>query len=362
MTTPAIISGPHAHSKFSVAETMLAVMVCLLPATGMGIYMFGLPALLLFVITVLSALLFEALCLLIARKPLAPFLGDGSAVLTGWLLAMTLPPWAPWWIGVTGSFIAIVVAKHMFGGLGQNLFNPAMVARAALLIALPVQMTVWVLPAPLGSLDAPSLTEAARITLGLAPGMIDGVSGASTLGFVTAELGGGRDLPVIMAETFDAQALFFGTVTGSLGETSALLLGLGGLLLIAMRIIRWQIPVAVLGSAAALSGLLHLADPMSYPSPVWHLTSGAMMLCAFFIATDYVTSPVSNLGHLIYGAGIGVLIVIIRTFGSFPEGAAFAVLIMNACAPLIDEYTRPRIFGRTRRGKPLSLMPEAKDD
>lgn len=358
MSTQAIISGPHAHSKFSVTETMAVVMVCLAPATGMGFYHYGWPAVLLFGVTILSALVFEALCLLIAGRPLARFLFDGSAVLTAWLLAMTLPPWAPWWVGTVGAFIAIVVGKQVFGGLGQNLFNPAMVARAALLIALPVQMTVWVMPDPAGAAGVLSFEQALSVTFGAAADHIDAYSGASTLGFVSAELSAGRSVPEIMAETFTLEQLFYGHVAGSLGEASALLLLAGGVLLLAMRIISWHIPVSLLGSAMLLSGALHWANPDLYPSPQWHLASGAMMLCAFFIATDYVTSPVSNLGQLIYGAGIGFLIVVIRTWGAFPEGAAFAVLLMNGCTPLIDEYTRPRVFGRTREGKPLEIKEE----
>lgn len=354
MISPMIISGPHAHSKFSVTETMTSVMLCLAPATGFGLYQFGWPAILLFTVTVLSALLFEAFCLVLARRPLARFLSDGSAALTGWLLAMTLPPWAPWWVGVIGAFIAIVIGKQVYGGLGQNMFNPAMVARAMLLIALPVQMTTWVLPEPLGSPSSPGLAQALAITFGGAPDF-DAVSSASTLGFVSAGLDGGRSLSELMSETFPVRSLFFGQVPGSLGETSALLLLCGGVLLIVLRIIRWQIPFAVIASVAVLSGMLNLIDPAHFAPPLWHLSSGALMLGAFFIATDYVTSPVSGGGQLLYGAGVGLLVVIIRTWGAFPEGVAFAVLLMNACTPLIDIYTRPRIFGRDRRGKPLEI-------
>ncbi|WP_068114877.1 RnfABCDGE type electron transport complex subunit D [Tropicimonas marinistellae] len=359
MTGGAIVSGPHAHSKFSVAQTMVSVMVCLSPATALGFYQFGWPAILLFAVTVASALIAEAICLLLARRPVSIYLFDGSAILTGWLLAMTLPPWAPWWVGTVGAFIAIGLGKHVYGGLGQNMFNPAMVARAMLLVALPVQMTTWVLPPPFGEPGAPEFWEALTITFG-GSGDIDAVSGATTLGFVAAGLDGGRHLTDIMAETFPLRSLAFGHVPGSLGETSALLLFLGGCLLIAMRVIRWQTPFALLLSAGGLSAALHLLDPMSYPSPLWHLASGGLMLCAFFIATDYVTSPVSGLGQLIYGAGTGLLIVIIRTWGAFPEGAAFAVLLMNACTPVIDTYTRPRIFGRDRKGRPLELPKGAR--
>lgn len=357
MTGPAIVSGPHAHSRFSITETMTAVVICLMPATGMGFYQFGWPAMLLFAVTVASALFWEVLCLIIARRPVLRFASDGSAILTGWLLAMTLPPWAPWWIGALGAFLAIVLGKHVYGGLGQNMFNPAMVARAMLLIALPVKMTTWAEPVPIGTPGAPDLAAALAITFGRAP-EIDALSGATTLGFVSSQLGGGAALADILPQTYSLEQLVIGQVAGSLGETSAALLLAGGLLLIAMRIIRWQIPFAVITSVAGLSGLLNLIDPAQFPPPAWHLSSGALMQCAFFIATDYVTSPVAGGGQLIYGAGIGVLIVIIRTWGAFPEGAAFAVLLMNACSPLIDIWTRPRIFGRTRRGKPLDIAQE----
>ncbi|MEM8553227.1 MAG: RnfABCDGE type electron transport complex subunit D [Pseudomonadota bacterium] len=354
MSIQAILSGPHTHSKFSVTETMIAVMVCLSPATAMGFYLFGWPAVFLFAVTIASALAAEAFCLVLARKSVMMHVTDGSAMLTGWLIAMTLPPWAPWWVGAVGAVIAIVVAKHVYGGLGQNLFNPAMVARAILLVAFPVQMTSWVMPHAIGDPLSPNVPEALAITFGRGPS-VDALSGATTLSQVTAELSGGRTVPEVMAETFDLTSLAWGQVSGSLGETSALLLLLGGVMLLAMRLISWHIPVAVLGSVALLSGALHWVDPLSYPSPLWHLSSGALVLCAFFIATDYVTSPVSRMGKLIYGCGIGVLIVIIRTFGAFPEGAAFAVLLMNGCAPIIDEFTRPRIFGRTRKGAPMPL-------
>ncbi|MEM8571771.1 MAG: RnfABCDGE type electron transport complex subunit D [Pseudomonadota bacterium] len=357
MSVPAIVSGPHAHSKLSVTETMIMVMICLMPATGLGFYQFGLPAVFLFAVTVISALAFEVLCLVIARRPVPRFLFDGSAALTGWLLAMTLPPWAPWWVGTTGAFLAIVIAKHAYGGLGQNLFNPAMVARAALLIALPVQMTMWVLPQPLGTPVSPNLSEALAITFGGATHP-DGLSGATVLGSVSAALDSGQDLFAIMTETDSVQSLLMGQTAGSLGETGAIFLLAGGLLLITVRIITWHIPTALLGSVVLLSGFLHILDPSQYPTPLWHLASGGLMLCAFFIATDYVTSPISTLGKFIYGAGIGALIVVIRTWGAFPEGVAFAVLLMNGCTPLIEEYTRPRVFGRTRKGQPLDLPEE----
>ena len=352
MTGLTLAGGPHVHSKFSVSRTMVSVMICLSPATAFGLLQFGLPALFLFGVTVLSALAFELLCLALAGKPLLRFATDGSALLTGWLVAMTLPPWAPWWVGVAGAGIAIVIGKHAFGGLGQNLFNPAMVARAMLLVALPVEMTSWV--APMGPQASPALADALAITFG-SGGAVDAIASASPLGHMQSQRDAGLPMARIVAEGPDILQLFYGFRPGSLGETSAALLLAGGVCLVLLRIITLAVPVAVLGSVALLSGAAWLIDPAQFPPPQHHLVSGSLMLCAFFIATDYVTSPLTGPGKLIYGAGIGALIFVIRSFGSFPEGVAFAVLLMNACTPLIDAYVRPRVFGRTRRGDPLPL-------
>jgi len=352
MTAPILASAPHTHSMFTISRTMMSVMVCLAPATGFGLVQFGWPAAFLFLVTVVSALVFEILCLAIAGRPVMRFATDGSALLSGWLVAMTLPPWAPWWVGVLGAGIAIVIGKQVFGGLGQNLFNPAMVARAMLLIALPVQMTQW--PEPLGLSGGPDLNQSLSITFGTGP-RIDAVSGASLLASVKSGLDAGRPMAAILSESYDLRSLFRGAVTGSLGETSALLLLGGGMALVFLRIITIVTPLSVLGTLFLLSGAAWLIDPESFPPPLFQLASGSAMLCAFFIATDYVTSPVTGMGKAIYGAGIGALIFVIRSWGSFPEGAAFAVLLMNACTPLIDIYVRPRIFGRTRSGKPLEI-------
>lgn len=351
MTAPVLASSPHTHSMFTVSRTMVAVMVCLAPATGLGLWHFGWPAAFLFAVTVLSALFWEVLCLWIAGKPVARFAADGSAVLTGWLLAMTLPPWAPWWVGFVGAGIALVIGKHIYGGLGQNLFNPAMVARAMLLIALPVQLTQWV-PAVDGV--GPSFHDALGVTFG-AGADFDAVSSASVLGHMKAQLSAGMTVPDIMAELPGLRDQFLGRAPGSLGETGTAFLLAGGLCLMLLRIITPTIPLAVLGALGLFSGVAWLVDPARFPSPLVHLSAGGAMLCAFFIATDYVTSPVTGLGKLVYGIGVGGLIFLIRSFGSFPEGVAFAVLLMNACTPLIEAWTRPRIFGRKRSGEPLDL-------
>lgn len=355
-----LFSGPYAHAKSSVGRTMGLVLLALLPATLFGLYQFGWPAIFLFVTTLLAAVVAEALSLKFRGQPQKPFLLDGSALLTGWLLAMTLPPWAPWWIGVVGALLAIVVGKQVFGGLGQNLFNPAMVARVALLISFPLEMTTFTSAQPLLSADAPGFAEGLAITFG---GMepIDAFSSATPLSHVKTELGRGVALDEAAAGTDSLWQLALGTATGSLGEVSAVLLLPGGLWLIYLRVITWHIPVAMLGTLAALAGVFHLLDPTSHAGPLFHLLSGSAILGAFFIATDLVTSPVSVRGQLLFGAGCGALVYIIRTFAGYPEGVAFAVLLMNAMTPLIDHYLAPRIYGRDRKGRPLSYGDEDTD-
>lgn len=351
-----LIAGPYAHDNTSVQRTMGLVILALIPATGFGLYQFGWPAIFLFVVTIVAALLAEAFSLAVAGKPIKPFLFDGSALLTGWLLAMTLPPWAPWWIGVVGALLAIIVGKQVFGGLGQNLFNPAMVARVALLISFPLEMTLFTNPVPLFSPQAPDFFASLAITFGLGDGasQIDAVSSATALGHFKTELSRGIGVPDAAAGTDSLFHLGLGVNAGSLGETSALLLLLGGLFLLQQRIISWTIPLSMLATLALLATGFHLLNPEHYVGPLVHLFSGAAILGAFFIATDLVTSPVSLRGQLIFGAGCGLLVYVIRTWAGYPEGVAFAVMLMNACVPLIDHYFKPRIYGRDRKGEPLN--------
>ena len=359
-------SGPFAHTDNTVQRTMLTVLLALTPATLFDLYLFGWPAILLFAVTIGSCVLAEAACLVLAGRPVSGTLMDGSAILTGWLLAMTLPPWAPWWIGVLGAVFAIPLAKQAFGGLGQNLFNPAMVARVALLVSFPVAMTAWTPPAPLFSESAPSLSSAMTITFGgQAP---DGVSAATALGYVKTELS--RGIPVhesletlgrrdsAAVYTPDLMDLATGYKPGSLGETSAVLILLGGLFLIRRRIITWHIPVAVLSTLFVMGSVFNALDSARFAPGFFQMISGATFLGAFFIATDYVTSPVTHKGQLVFGFGVGLLTWVIRTFAGYPEGMAFAILLMNSLTPIIDQYTRPRMFGRTRKGNPLPVERE----
>lgn len=354
------VFGPYAHAKNSVGRTMGLVMLSLLPATLFGLYQFGWPAIFLFVFTILACLVAEALSLRVAGKPIKPFLMDGSALLTGWLLAMTLPPWAPWWIGLVGALLAIIIAKQVFGGIGQNLFNPAMVARVALLISFPLEMTLFSQPTPLFSAQAPGFLESLAITFGSSD-TIDAVSSATTLGHLKTEIGRGIALQDAASEGASIWQLLMGHSSGSLGETSAILLLLGGLFLLYKKVITWHIPVSMLGSLALLATIFHLVEPQHYVGPMTHLFSGAAILCAFFIATDLVTSPVSTRGQILFGAGCGLLVFAIRTWAGYPEGVAFAVMLMNACTPLIDHYIKPRIYGRDKKGEPLNYADEGAD-
>jgi electron transport complex protein RnfD len=355
-TAASIGSGPFAHAATSVQTTMTTVMLALVPATLFNLYLFGWPAVFLFAVTVASCAVMEVFALILGGRRIRPTLGDGSAVLTGWLLAMTLPPWAPWWTGTLGAVFAILLGKQAFGGLGQNLFNPAMVARVALLVSFPVVLTTWVAPHPLFSAEAPGFSEAIAITFDAQ--MPDGVSAATALGFVKTELSRGIPVSQSIGQVPDLMDMGLGLRAGSLGETSILLILGGGLFLLYRRIITWHIPVAMLGTLFFLGTLSHWLNPDRFADGFFQIASGAAVLGAFFIATDYVTSPVSKPGQLVFGIGCGLLTWVIRSFAGYPEGVAFAVLLMNSLTPIIDQYTRPRRFGRTRQGDPLPTKGE----
>ena len=348
------VSGPHVHISMDVPTIMAWVIAACLPATLYGFYQFGWPAISLFVVTISAALIGEAFALKLAGKSLRIHLFDGSALVTAWLLAMSLPPWAPWWIGVLGSGIAILIGKQVFGGIGQNVFNPAMVARVALLVSFPVEMTTWIDPRPLLSAQAPGFVDGLGITFIGIPD-VDAVSSASTLGYIKTSVDQGLTLSEILPDIFDPLSAFMGTTNGSMGETSAFFLLLGGLILLFRGIISWHIPFSMITAAAGLALLANLIEPSTYPGPSIHLLSGGMMLGVFFIATDPTTSPSTPMGGIVFGAGCGVLEWLIRTWGGYPEGLGFSILIMNSLTPLIDQYVRPRVYGRNRRGNPLEV-------
>ena len=346
------IAGPHYHSDASIGKVMLTVMFALTPATLFGIFQFGWPAFNLFIVTIASSLLAEAVCLYLAEKPIMPFLSDGSAILTGWLLALCLPPWAPWWIGFLGGVMSLVLGKHVFGGVGQNIFNPAMLGRVILLISFPVEMTMWVHAQPMSAATSPGFLEGLDITF-RGVQSIDAISSASVLGHVRTEISQGIPLTEVMSSSYDARAMAIGFTSGSMGETSALFLTLGGLLLLSLRIISWHIPVAMIGSVAVLAFIFNLVDADRYAGVELHVLSGGLILGAFFIATDLVTSPNTKWGKIIFGVGCGLLVYVIRTWGGYPEGIGFAVMLMNAATPIIDRYVRPRVYGHKRDGTPI---------
>ncbi|HOW76739.1 MAG TPA: RnfABCDGE type electron transport complex subunit D [Candidatus Competibacteraceae bacterium] len=351
MNVNPLAGAPHAHDGDSVSRLMGAVLLALLPVTLYGIALFGWPALNLLMVTVLACLLGEAGCLWLAGRSMRLGLLDGSAVLTGVLLALSLPPWVPWWIGAIGGSFAIVVGKQVFGGTGQNIFNPAMLARVMLLVSFPVEMTTWLEPRPWLSGSAPSFLNGWLITFGHSA-LTDGVTGATILGHVRTELGMNHALSQILPGHYQPALAAVGWTGGSLGETAEILVLLGGLWLLWRRAITWLIPVAMLSTVLMLASGFHWMNPERFADPVLHLLSGSLMLGAFFIATDPVTSPIAPLGQVVFGIGCGALVYIIRTWGGYPEGVAFAVVLMNAATPLIDHYLRPRIYGRTWRGQP----------
>jgi RnfABCDGE-type electron transport complex D subunit len=338
-----ISSSPHAHGHASSARIMWTVAAALLPATVWSVWLFGLPALQVLVATIGFSAVFEAAAQFVARRPVT--LQDGSAVLTGLILALTLPPGLPIWICGAGAFVAIVVAKAVFGGLGQNPFNPAMTGRVFLLIAFPAPLTRWLVPRGTGEtlFDQPvTVFDAAGNLVPPASEQVDAITAATPLGLLS-EKGAHA-----VAALGDGSALFWGQINGSLGETSALFLLLGGAALLAARIISWHIPVSFLATVAIMALVTSGVDDTTYAGPVFHLFTGGVMIGAFFMATDYVTSPMYPLGKLIFGAGCGILTMVIRLWAGYPEGVSFAVLIMNACVPIIDTYTRPRKFGLRR--------------
>jgi len=316
-------SSPHLRAEDSTSRIMLDVSLSLLPACGAALWFFGLPALWLILLCIGGCLAFEALCRRLMGQPQS--LRDNSALVTGLLLALNLPPSLPWWMALLGSAVAIGIGKQVYGGLGTNPFNPALVARVVLLISFPVQMTRWSAP------------QGARADL---------LSSATPLGELKTALMTGGTVESALAATGGALGDFFlGSMAGSMGEVSALALLAGAAYLFWRRVLTWQVPVAFLGSVVLISGLFWLYDPAHYASPLFHLLTGGMMLGALYMATDMVTSPVTGRGLIVFGLGCGLITMAIRLFGSYPEGVSFAILLMNAATPLIDRFTRPRPFG-----------------
>lgn len=350
---PIMLSPPHAHGGDSIRVTMLTVILALLPATAMSVYLFGWLAVLLIVTCIGTALATEAVCLKWMQRPLSTLL-DNSAALTGLFLALTLPAAVPWWMAVLASVFAIVLGKQIYGGLGYNIFNPALSARIILLISFPLHMTTWIVPmsASAPALDLYDLSLCLSFFLAGPEALnvgFDAISMASPLGHVKTEATLG--VPVAEAlRNYDYSYLdaFLGFEAGSIGETSALALLIGGIFLLARHTITWQIPFSYIATVLLLAAIFNAIDPQQFTPPMFHLLAGGLILCAFFMATDPVSSPVTPMGQIVFGVGCGVLTWSIRSFGGYPEGAMFAVLLMNCAVPLIDHYFRPRVFGYKR--------------
>ena len=334
-----IIAGPYSHSGASVSRTMGLVMLALVPSTAFGFVQFGWPSIFLFLVTILAAILAEALCLKMAGKPVLLHLLDGSGILTGWLLAMTLPPWAPWWIGAVGSVIAITLAKQAFGGLGQNVFNPAMVARTVLLISFPIQMTQFLGPQPIYGSAAPDFLHGLAITFGGHP-EIDAITSASLLGTIKTELGRGEVLQQILAQSFDLKKMIIGFAPGSMGETSALLALLGGLFLLATRIISWHIPVAMIGAMVCpLRPGAIFSIRIILPARWCILSRAPSPLPSFSLPPTMSPLPARPVGKLIFGVGVGTLTFIIRTWVCL-SGRGCLCDPLDECHRSADRYLR----------------------
>lgn len=313
--TLTLTTSPHLHSDESVPDIMRQVIVALIPAIGAAVYFFGLRVLLLIAVCSGSCLLAEHFCQKLRKRETT--IGDCSALLTGILLALILPPAFPLWAAALGAVVAIVMGKMVFGGLGHNKFNPALVGRAFLQAAFPVLMTTW--PSPLqniASLKISAITQATPL---------------AAMKF--------------QHQLTDYAQLFWGNVGGSLGETSVFAILIGGLYLAIRKIAEWRIIASIFGSAILFSGFLWQINPAQYANPIFHLLSGGFMLGTFFMATDMVASPGTPRGRWLYGAGIGFLIILIRSFSGLPEGVMYAILLMNAVSPLIERYTQPRKYG-----------------
>ena len=308
-----VSNSPHIRGKQTISKVMVQVLIALLPACIAAVWFFGLHALRVMALCTLGSIAVEILWNVAAKRPIDSW-KDGSAALTGLLLAMNLSAGAPWWICILGCLLAIGLGKQIFGGLGFNPFNPALVARVGLLIGFPQLMTSWVVPSP-GNLTA-----------------CDALTGATPLAASGSELASLSDL-------------FVGNVSGCLGETSALALLIGGIFLLSRKLIKWEVPAAFIGSVALISGLVNYFYPDITPPALYHVLGGGLMIGAFFMATDMVTSPMTRKGAAIFGLGCGIITSVIRIWGSYPEGVSFSILFMNALTPLIDRYTIGKPFG-----------------
>jgi electron transport complex protein RnfD len=321
-----ISPSPHDHGSESVSKLMYGVIIALIPAFAVSVYFFGMGAVITTLTAMVSCVLFEWLIqrfLLDGKQTVS----DGSALVTGMLLAFCLPTNLPVWLVILGSFVAISVGKMSFGGLGNNPFNPALVGRVFLFISFPVQLTSW----PEAGVNRFAYLDAS--------------TGATSLSIMKEGLKNGERISEILSDIPSHLDMFIGRMGGSAGEIAAAALLIGFIYMLVRRIITWHIPVSILLTVTVFTGIMWLSNPALNPDPLFHLLSGGLMLGAIFMATDYVTSPMNVRGMWIYGIGIGVITVVIRLFGAYPEGVQFAILTMNAFTPLINRYAKPRRFG-----------------
>lgn len=325
--------SPHVHSGGSVKKLMYGVIIAMLPAMLVSFWFFGLGAIYVTVVSIVSCIVFEYLIQKFILKTPSR-ISDGSALVTGLLLAFNLPSSLPPFIIIVGALVAIGIGKMTFGGLGNNPFNPALVGRVFLLLSFPTRMTKYPLAA---GFKTPIL---------IASDNLDATTGATPLGLIKEGLKSGESIPDLLKENgIDYADFLMGNIGGSLGEIAGAALIIGLLFLLIRKIITWHIPVSIIGTVAIFTGILYLVDPGQYADPLFHILTGGLLLGAIFMATDYVTSPMNPKGQIIYGVGIAVITVVIRVFGAYPEGISFAILIMNGFVPLLNRYIKPKRFG-----------------
>ena len=334
-------SSPHFHGPATVTKVMMQVAYALIPGMLIYSWLFGWGVIINVLLATITALATEALMLRLRQRPVKMFLSDGSALVTAMLLGLALPPLAPWWLILLGTAFAIIFAKHIYGGLGFNPFNPAMIGYVMLLISFPLEMTSWPAPHSLAEVQL-SLSQSLAYVFGggLPSGVrLDALTMATPLDALRTELG----LNKAMAE-ITASPIFAG-IAGTGWQWVSVAFLAGGLWLMYKKIISWHVPAAMLGSLALISMVFYFIDPAAHSSPLFHLFSGGAILGAFFIATDPVSGATTPKGRIYFGIGVGVLTYVIRSWGGYPDAIAFSVLLMNMAAPTIDHYTRPQVFG-----------------
>ena len=340
--TRVIVSSPYLAPATKLKALMIRVIIGLIPGSAAYAWYFGPGVIINIVIAVLFALAFEAAILRLRRKPVMPQLGDFSAVVAARLFALCLPMHSPWWLVALGIGFAMIAGKHLYGGLGFNPFNPAMVGYVVLLISFPREMTTWYLPHALGE-ESLGLADSIAYALGSVDiAQWDSLTSATPLDQMKTSLGLNKGIEEIQ------QLPVFGQFGGVGWEWISLWWLLGGLWLLITGTIRWHIPLALFAGVTLMATIFYWIDPASNASPVFHLVSGAVVIGAFFIATDPVTAATTDRGRIYYGLLIGLLIYVIRVWGGYPDGVAFAVLLANMCVPLIDYYTQPRVYGENR--------------